>query len=264
MTVSLDQASNGYALLVDGFPSSGAASRFTARMWTGLTTLMLERGCAFSGSMDPQPVTYPEATGKITAGPARGFEGLADGDTPAVFPSDKKVGFLSAGRADLTITIPASQALESVLKGFRADAAEQLFHDERVRTAVDLYSAALFEQSPAARLLTFSMAFEVLAPITRKHEVVQTLISTWLPSVESAKSANAMDLAALAALESLERELLFRREASIRGHPRFCSERARGATHRQIRRPACRFGIRFKEHAAPRRPPGWGTLGQGD
>jgi hypothetical protein len=182
--------------------------------------LMLEKGSAFSGSMDPQPVTYPEPTGKIPGGLGKGFEGLADGDAPTIYPSDKNVGFLTTGRPDVRITTPADQALVSVLKGFRTDAAAQLFADERVRTAVDLYSAALFEQSPAARLLTLSMAFEVLAPVTPKHQIVQSLISTWNVSIESAKAANTGDATALAALESLERELLFRRESSIRGRIR--------------------------------------------
>jgi len=220
MTVSLNQTQAGYALLVAGFSSSEAAARFTPRVWTGLTKLMLDRGSAFSGSMDPQPVTYPQPTGKPAGGLGKEFEGLADGDAPTIYPSGKNVGFLTMGQPSVTITIPAKQALESIVTGFQTEASEPLFVDERFRTAVALYSAALFEESSPARLLTLSMAFEVLAPVTQKHEVVQTLIDSWKSSVETARHVNASNDAAVSALESLEKELLFRRESSIRGRIR--------------------------------------------
>ncbi len=219
MKVSLNQAQGGYALLVDGFSSSEAAARFTPRVWTGLTKLMLDRGSAFSGSMDPQPVTYPQNTGTPAGGLVRGFDGLADGEAPTIYPSGKNVGFLTMGQPSVTITIPAEQALKLIVTGFQTESSE-FFLDARFRTAVALYSAALFEESSAARLLTLSMAFEVLAPVTLKHEVVQTLINSWRISVENAKVAYVGNDAALAAVESLERELLFRRESSIRGRIR--------------------------------------------
>lgn len=229
LSVSLDQAQDGYALRVDGFSSTESALRFTPQVWTGLTTLMMERGSAFSGSMDPRPVAYTEQMGKAPAGSlvqafeassGKPLEAIAHGDAPSIYPTDKNVAFLHMGTPSVTSSIRADEALASVLKGFQAKSAEQVFGDERSRTAVDLYAAALFEQSPAARLLTLSMALEVLAPVSYKHQVVQKLCGQWIGDLNDARAGNANDSVALAALQSLERDLLFRRETSIRGRIR--------------------------------------------
>jgi hypothetical protein len=231
LSVSLDQAQDGYALRLDGFSSTESALRFTPRIWTGLTTLMMERGSAFSGSMSPRPVAYTEHMGKPSAGSlAKAFEassgkpleGVADGDAPSIYETDKNVAFLQMGTPTVTVSVPADQALASLIKGFRTESAQRLFDDERLHTAVDLYAAALFEQSPAARLLTLSMAFEVLAPVTYKHEVIRKLAEQWRNDVAKARLVHAKDELAIASLDSFERELLFKQETSISGRIREC------------------------------------------
>jgi len=202
---------------------------------------MMERGSAFSGSMDARPVAYTEQMGKapggslvqaLEASSGKPLEGIAHGDAPSIYPTDKNVAFLHMGTPSVTSSIPADQALASVLKGFQAASAEQVFNDERSRTAVDLYAAALFEQSPAATLLTLSMALEVLAPVSYKHQVVQQLCERWVVEVNAARTAHGSDSVALAALESLERDLLFRRETSIRGRIRdFVNKELGGDAH---------------------------------
>ena len=231
LSISLDQAQDGYALRLAGFSSTESALGFTPRIWTGLTTLMIERGSAFSGSMSPQPVAYTESMGKPAAGSlAKAFEassgkpleGIAHGDAPTIYETDKNVAFVHMGTPTVTVSIPADQALASLIKGFQTDGAQRLFDDERFRTAVDLYAAASFEQSPAARLLTLSMAFEVLAPVTYKHDAVRKLAERWKNDVADARALYANDPVATAALDSFERELLFRQETSISGRIREC------------------------------------------
>src|SRR5207253_678737 len=69
-------------------------------------------------------------------------------------------------------------------------------------------------------LLTLSMAAEVLSPVTYKHEAVLGLLDIWKNSIAAAKDEYRTDESALASLDSLERELLFRRENSIRSRIR--------------------------------------------
>jgi len=64
------------------------------------------------------------------------------------------------------------------------------------------------------------MALEVLAPVSYKHEAVLSLMETWKSSIAAAKTKYSTDESALASLGALERELLFRRENSIRGRIR--------------------------------------------
>jgi hypothetical protein len=173
--------------------------------------------------MTPEPVVYTEGEAKsqtfrsISGHPV---EAIADADVPSVYETPKNVAFVQGYAPTVTITTPADQALASILQGFQVPAAEQLFHDPRFHTAVDLYATAFFEQSPTARLLTLSMAVEVLAPVSYKHEAVLSLMETWTNSIAAAKTRYSTDESALASLDALERELLFRRENSIRSRIR--------------------------------------------
>jgi hypothetical protein len=148
------------------------------------------------------------------------YEALADGDAPAIYDASKRVAFLRAGAPTVTVTTAADRAVASIVNGFEAPEAVALFTDQRFRTAVALYAAAHFEESGSAKLLTLSMAVEVLSPVVEKHQVVLDLLDSWKPTLAAAKEASAADADALAGLESLERELMFRRDASIRSRVR--------------------------------------------
>jgi len=226
LTIKLASYSRGYSMQVDGFPSEQAAGNFLPQAWAGLTNVMLQLNSAFSGSFTLAPVTY---TPQTDAAGAKGFawpltgrplDGITDGDAPSVYPSNKRIGFLGVGTPTVTISTPAGMALSSLTAGFRSSTAAARFQDERFRIAVDLFAAALFEESPAARLLTFTMAIEVLAPVTYKHPSALDLIERWKVDLATARSSSGKDREAIAGLDSLERELLFRRETSIRGRIR--------------------------------------------
>jgi hypothetical protein len=221
LSARLDQAVDGYVVTVTGFPSSQSAEEFLPRVWTGLATLMVERGSAFSGSLSPGTVTSKiiwgePASGSFFASPSGNrVDGIADGDLPTVFPSEKHIRFVSAGQASGTLSLPVPMALDHLVHGFQLPSMSA-FEDERVRTSVDLYSAALFEESEAAKLLTLSMAMEVLAPVSLKHNAVVALIAGWATSIEQAKANAAQDPDAIAAIESFEKEVLWKKETSIR------------------------------------------------
>lgn len=224
-TVTLAQTGAGYALSVSGFPSSEAAAAFAPQVWTGLTGFMLEKSSAVSSHVDPEQVTYvdkpkgtlAESFEEVSGRPLQGF---ADSDKASVFPTDKNIGFMGSGRPTIQITTPAQDALTTIAKGFDLENASELLADDRFRTAVDLYSAAYFEESPSARLLTMVMALEVLSPVSYKHDVALQLIDSWKADMDQILGQHSGDRDAAASLEALRRELLFRKEDSIRGRVR--------------------------------------------
>jgi hypothetical protein len=126
LTASLDQTQEGYALCIAGFPSTGSASSYLHRVWTGLTTLLIEKASAFSGSMSLQQViskgdTAPSGS---LSGPMLSFMGgsadaIADGDAPSVCETGKKVAFVEGSAPQMTITTPAEQALSSIPTGLQ-------------------------------------------------------------------------------------------------------------------------------------------------
>jgi hypothetical protein len=91
-----------------------------------------------------------------------------------------------------------------------------LFSDFRFRTAVDLYAEAPFEGKDSTRLIILATALEVLAPPTPKHQVAIQLLLGWQREAEVLAVTFAPDSEEAAALEALRRELLVRRDASIR------------------------------------------------
>jgi hypothetical protein len=85
---------------------------------------------------------------------------------------------------------------------------------------VDLFAAAGFESSESARLLTYSMALEVLTPPEEKHDIALGFLAKWQRELVAELHAHPEQSGEYAALESLNRELFMRRQASIRGRLR--------------------------------------------
>jgi len=120
----------------------------------------------------------------------------------------------------VTVSSPAEAILPVLVEGMQSNQAQSAFGDTPLRTAVDLFSAQFSERSPEGRLLTLSMALEVLAPHVDKPPLALGLIAQWQVEIESLRGAGQLDDEESAGLEALERELLFRREASIRSRIR--------------------------------------------
>ncbi|MGH9199164.1 MAG: hypothetical protein ACRD1T_25965, partial [Acidimicrobiia bacterium] len=114
---------------------------------------------------------------------------------------------------------PAVEAIQSTLNEF---------HDmvllgptaSKLQTALELYGAQSFERDSKVRFLLLVMAMECLATRVVKHPVALRLIAKWQSELTSEKHLVAQSSPEFVALESLERELLFRRHDSIRGQVR--------------------------------------------
>ena len=147
-------------------------------------------------------------------------DGLADGSSPIVYPTGKTIKILTGGDAKVTVTT----ALDNVVRLFRdfTEFAQQVreLADKKLRVALELYAAHFSEVSMNSRFLTLVMCLEALATGTKRPKPVLDLLKKWEDDAEEMKTALAGDDEARSSLESVLRELVFRRENSIRGQIR--------------------------------------------
>ena len=132
-----------------------------------------------------------------------------------MLPAGHRIAVVGMAQVTGTVSTNAAIALPAFQRGLNIEAAATLIEDEKLRTAIEAFVAHFYETSLRAKLLTLVTVLEVLAPITEKHEAAQTLIHKWKDEIEHARSQTG-DPDAQHALDSLNRELQFRRETSIR------------------------------------------------
>jgi hypothetical protein len=208
---------------VDGFATESAAAEFIPRVVAGLWGLVVRWNIAFRANFVPQPITY--ASDPVAAGNnlARSFgqdsgtpvDAIVGGEDTVIFPSGKRLRWLTFGEASGIVQTQASRAIPTFTQALSNVHAAALIADEKFKTAIELFNAYFYEASLRARFLTVVMIFEVLAPSTEKHPAVQALINEWKTQLQS-KIADTSDKDTRLALEALDRELEFRRETSIR------------------------------------------------
>ncbi len=107
-----------------------------------------------------------------------------------------------------------------VLKFFREGIAfpesAKVIDDAKLRVALELYGAYFSELSANARFLTLVMALEALTSSTLRTELVLNLAAKWKKDVEELQKTVGPESDDADSLEALSRELLFRKEDSIR------------------------------------------------
>lgn len=221
---SLVRRHDSYVLSVEGFQTEEAAAGFLPNAWSALASLTL-RGSACSASFHLAPIsrsTDPREAAKnlgVSFGgggvPAE-VHGIADGDRPSIARTDETIRYVQALAPEVLMSAPIAPAVAALQRGFLASHAESAFASDRLRTAVDIYVAAAFEESRPARLLTRAMVLEVLAPAEEKHPYALRLLDSWRADLERALAQVAEGSEEHDAVESLQRELIFRREKSIR------------------------------------------------
>jgi hypothetical protein len=92
--------------------------------------------------------------------------------------------------------------------------------DERLKLALELWSDYHKERSLRAKFLTLVMALEVLAPPAAKHNIAQAVVDRWDRELTSDLQQYAKESEEYEAIDSLRREIAFRRERSIRSRIR--------------------------------------------
>lgn len=211
-------------LTVTGFESSAAARDFITPIWAGLTWVLLNRGIVFRAELEPRSVVFfddpVEAARNISKGLSRQLDqrldGMGDGHGPCVYASDKHLRFLTSLPVTARIGNPVEQFLDYFEEGIGAKNSEAIISDTRLRTAIDLYCAHFTETSRHAKLITLVMAIESLTNKSDKQAVALELIAKWQSEIKDAMDVLDPDCEDHFSLKCLERELLFRRETSIR------------------------------------------------
>jgi len=224
LQLSLTTSGPYCVLTVQGFPSEQEGRDYLSRVWAGLMWLLLNRELSTTSILEPQPVAYAEDPNKAAENLSKNFglpidgpvDGLIDGSRPAVYPTSKRLRTLTAGDVSFKLTTPRTSALAALAEGSSFPRSDQLIRDDKLRVAFELYGAYFTESSNNARFLTLVMSLEAMAIGTARPTLVLELLDSWKKQVEQILSERQLSPEEVASLESLNRELLFRREDSIR------------------------------------------------
>jgi hypothetical protein len=174
--------------------------------------------------LETQKVYYPDDPQIATENLSRSFggslsgpvNGLIDGSQPAVYPTEKLIRVLTLGDVTVKLTTPSSPVLASLAEGAAFRRSDQLFCDHRLRIALELYGAHFTESSSKARFLTLIMALEALATSCSRTQLVLDLMDQWRSQVEGLLHNGDMSREDSESLQALSRELLFRKQDSLR------------------------------------------------
>jgi hypothetical protein len=216
-----------FILTVDGFGSEEQARAFLATAWGSVMWASVKAGVGLQAETGLGQVVYPDDPTQAGMNLAQSFglasgkpvHGLADGNVPVVLPSEKTIRFLT-GSGVWVGTTPIHNLIPHLEKALRSPRTAALFDNERFRIALELWSNGHCEFSSTSKFLTLVMALEVLTEPKPKHSVAQELLDRWAEMLDERMAAFKKDGEEYHALESLRRELLFRRDQSIRSRVR--------------------------------------------
>jgi hypothetical protein len=216
-----------YVLTVTGFESEDRAMACLDPLLAGLFWAMLNDSLPFRAETELDDVYYPDDP-ELAATNLRQdmgldiggrVDGVIQGNRPAVYASELRMITMTAGDVSVEVGISPSNILASVREGI-LEIPSSALENERLTLALELYRSHFYEHSPAAKFITLVMTLESLALPTQKHAVALELLEDWKRQLNETRSRFEVDTDEYFALESLERELLFRREASIRSQIR--------------------------------------------
>jgi hypothetical protein len=217
--VSLKQRNGWYYLVVKPFPDEGSAKAQIAKVYAGLMWVLLLRGLSPEASLRPQHISqrkFGGAPAPVAQNDELEDDGLIDASSPAVFRSDKSIRVVIADHLTLTQSFNPRETLGLLCEAMTFPEAEGVWCDRKLRIALELYNAFFREASENARFLTLVMALEALAPEERRPVQVSQLIEGWMATVRERRDALPSDSEEWAHYDSLEREIGFRRDVSIR------------------------------------------------
>lgn len=218
LTFTLKKQDRFYVFTISVFSTEDSAKNYTNNVWAGLMWLLLHRGLPPNAVFEPGKVVY--AKDPYQAAKNYGFkhpvDGFIDGGQPAVYPTEKRICTEAAGQITPLQTYSACDVLNFFREGVAFPASAEVIHDPKLRVALELYGAYFTELSANARFLTVVMALEALAMGIPRTQLVLSLLDKWKKEVEELQKAVAPDSEEAASLEALSRELLFRKEDSIR------------------------------------------------
>ena len=216
--ITFERFQDGYRLIVDNFPAEEVAANYVSSVWKALAWMLVSSELAFVAETKLQSVTYTdsEAAARRILGvkiDGRRLDTLLDGWRPAVVRSDKKFGLLTTLAPRIVVSTPVERVKETIIEGLSLSSGVV---GDRLRIAVDLYGASYSESPPNARLITLVTALEALMRPLDKSQPALELLAKWQADVSQAKERVPKGSDDYADLESVERDLIFRRKRSIR------------------------------------------------
>ena len=217
-----------HVLTAENFPTETEAHDFVSRVHAAFAWLLLQRGIAADAALTAQEIRYfenPEEAGQnisrslggATFGPV---DAIIDGAQLAIYPTAKVVKKATGYPAGVHTTIPSEAALRAIQEGATFPESARLVADPKLGVALSLYGAFFTETSAKARFLTLIMALESIAAATLKPPKVLSLLAQWAQEVESSLADLPPEGEDAHALQALNRELLFRKDDSLRSQIR--------------------------------------------
>lgn len=229
LTVSLKWRPPYVVLVIGPFDTELEAEEYLPRVWGALAWATIIRGSGFSANMTWSHMHYPEDPFIAAKNIANSF-GMPDPGTPlhvlgidgypCVVQIGKNYRFIGGGDAEVKIFENAESVASILVEGLKSKAIEILYADERLRTSLQLYSDSHREPSLRAKFLTVVMSLEVLTQPSPKHAIAQEVLDKFEVEVNSEIARYSKDSDAWESLDSLRREIAFRRESSLRSRIR--------------------------------------------
>ncbi len=224
LRMSLAKESGYHCLHIEGFESEESAKDFYEKIDSGLKYVTLNTGLSFLSEFELQSVKYTEDPEVARANLSKSFnmeieepvDALIDGARPAIYLSEKNIRKITGGDVTLTLSQSSEKLLELFAKITEFKTAENVDNDEKFRSALELYSGHFLEATPRAKFLTLVMALETIAMPTKRTDNVLHLIDKWKKEADEELHKLNKDSDDYLSLESLSKELLFRKEDSIR------------------------------------------------
>ncbi len=219
LTVIMSREDGRYLLTIEGFETLEAAAAFVPRVHAALTwtTLSASMPIEAETSIDEGHVPEDPETAARKWGLQGPIELVVDGGRPAVFRTGARVAKLTAGSLGVAQTLPFERYAPVLREGF--EEAGVIREDDELYVALSLYTSHFTEASAVSKFVVLVMCLEVLAEPAVKHPVALALLEKWHAEVDQAAETHT-DEPVLFALESLRRELLIRRQDSLRGRIR--------------------------------------------
>ena len=224
LRMSLEKESGYHCLHIEGFESEENAKDFFKKIDSGLKYVTLNTGLSVLSEFELQNIKYEEDPEEARVNLSKSLnmefgepvDAHIDGARPAIYLSEKKITKITAGDVTLTLSQSSEKFLELFAKTIEFKTAENVGNDEKFISALELYSGHFLEATPRAKFLTLVMALETLATPTKRTDNVLQLIDKWKEEADDELHQLSKDSDDYLSLESLSRELLFRKEDSIR------------------------------------------------
>lgn len=213
-----------YVLTLSGFPSEEWAQAYLKDIRAALIWVLLHTGIPAKGEFEPQPVWCSDdplqTAVNLSLSFRRQIEGpvdaLVDGRRPAVYATGKRIRLLTGWPPSLVLSTPVEIVMKHFAEGVGIENSTRVLADPKLLTAFELFAAYFTEASGNARLLTLVMALETVATGVQRTRLVLDLLEKWKQEADEALKTVAPDSDDAASLQAVCRELLFRREDSIR------------------------------------------------